>query len=119
MSGVGDQGHPDTRFGWSPTLMTEDLQRYTALGLKVAITEADVRTLVNNVTDQVPTDNLALFAQPYELSEMMMSCLGVSQCISFPVWDLSDAVSWVPGTIVAEGYAAGRVDSWRPRSMRS
>ena len=119
MSGVGDQGHLDTRFGWSPTLMAEDRQRYTTFGLKVAITEADVRTLVNNVTDQVPTDNLALFAQPYELSEMMMSRLGVYQCISFTVRDLSDAVSWVPGTFLAEGYAPGRVDFWRHRSTRS
>ena len=32
--------------------MTDDLQRYADLGLKVAITEADVRTFVNNATDQ-------------------------------------------------------------------
>jgi endo-1,4-beta-xylanase len=32
--------------------MTQDLQRYAGLGLKVAITEADVRTFVNNATDQ-------------------------------------------------------------------
>jgi len=35
-----------------------------ALGLKVAITEADVRTFVDGPTTQVPTDHLATFAQP-------------------------------------------------------
>ena len=71
ISGVGNQGHLDTQFGFSGIQMTEDLQRYASLGLKVAITEADVRTFVNNATDQVPTDNLAVFAQPYEFSQML------------------------------------------------
>ena len=102
--GVGNQGHQDTQYGF-PTQMTQDLQRYAGLGLKVAITEADVRTFVNNSTQQVPTDHLATFAQPYEFSQMMQACLAVPQCISFTVWDLSDAVSWVPGVFHGEGYA--------------
>ena len=47
--------------------MTQDLQRYASLGLKVAITEADVRTFVNNATDQVPTDHLATFELQQDL----------------------------------------------------
>jgi endo-1,4-beta-xylanase len=106
IDGVGDQGHLDTQFGF-PTRMAEDLQRYADLGLKVAITEADVRTFVDNATDQVPTDPLATFAQPYEFDQMMKACLAVRQCISFTVWGVSDAVSWVPGffTNPLEGYA--------------
>src|SRR5581483_6779128 len=69
------------------------------------ITQADVRTFVDNPTDQVPTDHLATFAQPYEFSEMLMACLMVRQCTSFTVWGVSDAVSWVPGVFVGEGYA--------------
>jgi GH35 family endo-1,4-beta-xylanase len=57
--GVGNQGHLDTQYGWSPALLRQDLERFASLGLKVAITEADVRTFVNNATDQVPTDMLA------------------------------------------------------------
>jgi len=102
---VGDQGHLDTQFGFSPQRMTQDLQRYASLGLKVAITEADVRTFVNNATAQVPTDNLALFAQPYEESQMLKSCLAVAQCISFTVWGFTDSDSWVPGFFTGEGYA--------------
>jgi endo-1,4-beta-xylanase len=105
INGVGDQGHLDTQYGFSGTQMTQDLQRYASLGLKVAITEADVRTFVNNATDQVPTDHLATFAQPYEFGQMLKACLAVRQCISFTVWGFGDADSWVPGFFTGEGYA--------------
>jgi endo-1,4-beta-xylanase len=105
ISCVGDQGHLDTQYGFSGQLMQQDLARYASLGLKVAITEADVRTFVNNATDQVPTDHLATFAQPDEFSQMLKACLGVAQCISFTVWGFTDSDSWVPGTFTGEGYA--------------
>ena len=105
INGVGDQGHLDTQYGFSGTQMTQDLQRYASLGLKLAITEADVRTFVNNATDQVPTDHLATFAQPYEFGQMLKACLAVRQCISFTVWGFGDADSWVPGFFTGEGYA--------------
>ena len=105
IDGVGDEGHLDTQFGFSPAQMTQDLQRYASLHLKVAITQADVRTFVDGPTTQVPTDHLATFAQPYEFSQMLQSCLAVPQCISFNVWGFSDADSWVPGFFTGEGYA--------------
>ena len=69
-----DHGRRGARDTWTPSTASarssfqQDLERYASLGLKVAITEADVRTFVNNATDQVPTDHLAVFAQPYEFS---------------------------------------------------
>jgi endo-1,4-beta-xylanase len=105
ISCVGDQGHLDTQFGFSGTRMQQDLQRYASLGLKVAITEADVRTFVNNATAQVPTDSLSQFAQPFEFGQMLKACLAVRQCISFTVWGFGDADSWVPGFFTGEGYA--------------
>lgn len=105
IDGVGDQGHLDTQYGWSPGRMQADLQRYAGLGLRVAITEADVRTFVDNATDQVPTSSLELFAQPFEFSEMLKACLAVPACISFTAWGFGDADSWVPGFFTGEGYA--------------
>ena len=105
IDGVGNQGHLDTQFGFSGTRFTQDLQRYASLGLKVAITEADVRTFVDGPTTQVPTDNLAVFAQPYEFSQMLKAALAVPECISFTVWGFGDADSWVPGFFTGEGYA--------------
>jgi endo-1,4-beta-xylanase len=104
IDGVGDQGHLDTQYGF-PTLMTQDLQRFATLDLKVAITEADVRTFVDGPATQVPTDHLATFAQPYEFSQMLQACLAVPECISFTVWGFGDADSWVPGFFTGEGYA--------------
>jgi len=101
---IGDQGHLDAQFGF-PTQMTQDLKRFAALGLKVAITEADVRTFVDAPATQVPTDHLATFAQPYEYDQMLKACLAVSACISFTVWGFGDANSWIPGFFTGEGYA--------------
>ncbi len=105
ISCVGDQGHLDTQYGFSGAQMQQDLARYASLGLKVAITEADVRTFVKDATSQVPTDSLALFAQPFEFSQMLKACLAVPQCISFTVWGFTDSDSWVPGFFTGEGYA--------------
>jgi endo-1,4-beta-xylanase len=104
IDGVGNQGHLDTQYGF-PTQMTQDLQRFASLGLKVAITEADVRTFVDGPDTQVPTDQLATFAQPYEFSQMLRACLAVPECISFTIWGFGDADSWVPGFFTGEGYA--------------
>jgi endo-1,4-beta-xylanase len=105
ITGIGNQGHLDTQYGFSGALFQQDLERYAAAGVKVAITEADVRTFVNNATDQVPTDSLAVFAQPYEYSQMLKAALAVPEVISFTVWGFTDSDSWVPGTFAGEGYA--------------
>ncbi|MBX6371575.1 MAG: endo-1,4-beta-xylanase [Acidothermus sp.] len=104
IDGVGDQGHLDLQYGF-PTKMRQDLQRFADLGLKVAITEADVRTFVNNATEQQPTDPLAPYAHANYYDEMLKACLAVRDCISFTVWSFGDSYSWVPGFFTGEGYA--------------
>ncbi|MFB9237654.1 endo-1,4-beta-xylanase [Plantactinospora siamensis] len=104
IDGVGSQGHVDTQYGY-PRQLTDDLRRYASTGAKVAITEADVRTFVNNATEQVPTDHLAEFAQPYEFSNMLKACLAVPECLSFTAWGFTDAESWIPDVFPGEGYA--------------
>ena len=101
---IGDQGHLDTQFGF-PTKMQQDLQRFADLGLKVAVTEADVRTFVNNATEQKPTNSLAVFAHAHFYDQMLKACLFVRNCISFTVWGFGDADSWIPGFFTGEGYA--------------
>jgi endo-1,4-beta-xylanase len=103
--GIGIQGHLDTQFGWSPQRLSDDIGKYASLGLKVAITEADVRTFVNNATDQVPTNGLENFAQPFEMDEMLKASLAHPELISFTVWGFTDADSWVPGFFTGEGFA--------------
>jgi Glycosyl hydrolase family 10 len=62
-----------------------------------------VRTFVNNATDQVPTDSLSQFAQPFEYSELLKAALAVPECISFTVWGFTDSDSWVPGVFTGAG----------------
>jgi len=104
INGIGDQGHLDTQYGF-PTKMQDDLQRYADLGLKVAITEADVRTFVTDATTQQPTDPLAPYAQANYYDGMLKACLAVKNCISYTVWGFGDADSWIPGFFSGEGYA--------------
>ncbi|MFH7335032.1 endo-1,4-beta-xylanase [Streptomyces sp. KHY 26] len=104
IDGIGEQGHLDTQYGFDAQRYQADLQAFGDLGLKVAVTEADVRTFVDNPTDQVPTDSLAQYAQPYEFSELLKGCELVKQCISFTVWGVYDGDSWIPGTFGGEGY---------------
>lgn len=104
IDGIGEQGHLDTQYGFDAQRFQSDLQAYAGLGLKVAVTEADVRTFVNDATDQTPTSQLAQFAQPYEFSEMLKDCELVQACISFTAWGVYDGDSWIPGTFSGEGY---------------
>jgi endo-1,4-beta-xylanase len=111
---VGDQGHLDLQFGFNPTLMTQDLQAYARLGLKVAITEADVRTFVETMdsdqtpivspTDPTPNHTANPAGADWYIG-MLQSCLAVKACISFTVWGFADAESWIPGTFHGEGDA--------------
>jgi endo-1,4-beta-xylanase len=106
ISCVGEQGHLDTQYGFSGQLMQQDLQSYASLGVKVAITEADVRTFVETTDNQqTPTNGLEKFAQPYEFGQELKACLAVRDCISFTIWGFDDAESWVPSTFSGEGYA--------------
>jgi endo-1,4-beta-xylanase len=103
INGIGDQGHLDTQFGF-PTKMQQDLQRFADLGVKVALTEVDVRTFVNNATAQQPTNSLAVFAHADWFDQMLKACLFVKSCISFTVWGFGDADSWIPGFFKGEGF---------------
>jgi endo-1,4-beta-xylanase len=111
---VGDQGHLDLQYGFNPTLMTQDLAAYASLGLKVAITEADVRTFVETgdsnqtpiVSKADPTpSHTADPAAANWYTGMLQSCLAVRACISFTVWGFADAESWVPSAFPGEGDA--------------
>jgi endo-1,4-beta-xylanase len=104
IDGIGDQGHLDLQYG-APARMTQDLRRYAKLGLKVAVTEADVRTFVTDAQSQTPTDPDAPQKQADYYGDMLRACLEVKQCISFTVWEFGDSQSWVPATFQGEGYA--------------
>lgn len=103
--GIGEQAHLDTQYGFDTARYRADLQRFADLGLKVAVTEADVRTFVDSPETQVPTDPAAADRQLQYWSGLLNGCLAVRQRISFTVWGVGDADSWVPGWFTGEGAA--------------
>jgi endo-1,4-beta-xylanase len=96
IDGVGFETHLDTQYG-QPDLLN-NLQRFAAAGLDVAITEADVRTTL-------PVTAVEQAAQNADYSLSLQACLQVSRCISYTVWGFDDKFSWVPGTFSGEGAA--------------
>jgi len=96
IDGVGFQGHLSTQYGY-PDLQA-NLQRFADLGLKVALTEVDVRTMTRPDAVNVPVDPLAPYAQESYWSRTLQACLAVRACISFTPWGFGDAFSWVPTT---------------------
>ena len=109
IDGVGEQGHLDTQYGFNATKFQLDLQKFADLGLKVAVTEADVRTFVDSPTTQVPTVPNMVAVQQADWKGLVDGCLAIKQCISFTAWGFGDADSWVPYTFAKEG-AAGLYD---------
>jgi endo-1,4-beta-xylanase len=111
---VGDQGHLDLQFGFNPILMTQDLQRFASLGLKVALTEVDVRTFVETTdsnqtpvvsrTDSTPSHTANAAGADWYVG-MLQACLAVKACISYTVWGFADQESWIPGFFKGEGDA--------------
>jgi endo-1,4-beta-xylanase len=97
INGVGIQGHLDTQYPL-PSRMTQNVQRFDALGLDTAFTEVDVRTFV-------PVTTQELLAQSEDYTAMLQACLAARGCISFTVWGFTDKYSWVPGFFTGEGAA--------------
>ena len=107
IEGVGVQGHLSTRYGL-PENMQQNLHRFAKLGLKTAVTEADVRS-------DLPVDAPKIQAQAAAYSYMLESCLLERSCISFTVWGFTDKYSWVPVFFPTEGAATVMWDDFTPK----
>jgi endo-1,4-beta-xylanase len=114
--GVGFQTHLDTQYGF-PDLRA-NLQRFAALGLNVAETEADVRTFVKEGTNE-PVSGLAQSAQEAYWSQTLQACLAVRRCISYTVWGVADSNSWIPSVFKGEGAALLYNDAYQPKRQYS
>ncbi|NYI97016.1 endo-1,4-beta-xylanase [Streptomonospora nanhaiensis] len=95
LDGIGIQGHLIN--GQLPSGIQQNIQRFADLGLKVAITELDVRI-------QMPADQSELQQQARDYTTVMNACLAVDGCVAVTVWGVSDQYSWVPD--VFQGYGA-------------
>ena len=108
IQGYGVQGHLSTDYGL-PADMEANLHRFGKLGLKTAVTEADVRITL-------PASPAEVQAQDNGYSYMLQSCLLEKSCISFTVWGFTDKYSWIPGVFTGEGQANLYDENYQPKS---
>jgi endo-1,4-beta-xylanase len=107
IDGVGFQGHLGIQYPY-PDTFGENLKRFAAAGVDVAITEADVRMILPVTPEKLAT-------QATYFGNMMRSCVAVRRCVSFTLWGFTDRYSWIPGFFDGEGAATPFDESLRPK----
>jgi endo-1,4-beta-xylanase len=107
IDGVGFQGHLGIQYDL-PSAVTENYQRFADIGLKVAVTEADVRMIM-------PEDETKLATQAKGFEILLDACLRTKACESFTVWGFNDKHSWVPSTFEGEGSALIMTEDYQPK----
>ena len=88
LGGIGFQAHLDLQYPL-PIDMPQNIARFGKLGLKTAITEADVRF-------DLPVDNWKTAAQVGSFNTLLQACLLNTSCERFTLWGFSDKYSWIP-----------------------
>jgi len=107
IDGIGIQTHLATKYGF-PTSFRQNMERFAALGLDIAITEADVRI-------PLPADAAKLNTQASYYKQIWDACHAVPRCVEFTTWGYTDRHSWVPGTFPGEGAACLFDSNLRPK----
>jgi endo-1,4-beta-xylanase len=97
IDGVGFQCHINTN-GMNYTTLDQNIKRYAALGLDVAITELDVS--ISNV-NYANNSASYLTKQALIYQNIIQLCLNNPNCKTFITWGFTDLYSWIPD------YSAG------------
>jgi endo-1,4-beta-xylanase len=105
IDGVGLQAH--FTLGDPPSGFRENLERFEALGIEVAVTELDVAL-------ELPADAAKLRKQAEVYAEVGRTCRAVG-CASLAVWGFTDRHSWIPATQPGRGAATLLDDELRPK----
>jgi len=93
--GAGFQAH--FIVGQLPKDLTQNLKRFSDLGLDVAITELDIRV-------KTPASDADLKQQAADFATVAKSCLAVERCVGITVTGSIDSNSWVQSQF--PGYGA-------------
>jgi len=88
VNGVGFQMHIDAAGCPTTAVLTEHIQKITALGLAVHITEMDVK-----IPD---TSTASLQAQAQTYQRILNICLQNPGCTAFQTWGFTDSHTWLP-----------------------
>jgi len=110
IDGVGFQSH--FIVGSLPGDLSTNLQRFTALGLEVAITELDIRT-----TTPASADKLTQQAKDYGTT--FKACMNIPKCVGVTIWGITDKFSWVPNTFSGQGSALVWDDNYKEKAAHA
>ena len=105
IDGVGFQTH--SNLNGLPGDFVANMQRFRALGLDVAITEADVAL-------KLPPTSADLQRQAQIYAQIVRSCVAV-QCASLTFWGFTDGRSWISETQAGMGAATLLDEHLRPK----
>jgi len=106
IDGVGFQVHANLA-GLPPTFVA-NLRRFAALGVEIAITEADVAL-------KLPPSAADLRAQARVYRDIVRSCRAVKACRYLTVWGFTDGRSWISETQPGSGAATLLDAQLRPK----
>ena len=106
--GVGLQMHISLESAPKPQDVLTNINRLSALGLQVHITEMDVR-----IKEPVTKEKLDAQARVYR--DMLEVCLSAQNCTAFVMWGFTDRYSWIPRFF--RGTRAGLIfdESYQPK----
>jgi endo-1,4-beta-xylanase len=103
IDGIGFQAHfqinADGTGVPSKASLTSTFQRFAVLGVKIHITELDVRVRTPGAT------SVELSAQTQAYGDIVGACVAVPLCEAITVWGVTDSESWVPSTFPGYGLA--------------
>lgn len=105
IDGVGFQVH--SNLGGLPGDFVANMQRFKALGLDIAITEADVGL-------KLPPSEADLRRQARIYGRIVRACEAV-KCASLTFWGFTDAHSWISETQAGMGAAALLDEQFEPK----
>jgi endo-1,4-beta-xylanase len=105
IDGVGFQTHAN--LDGLPPDFVDNMRRFKALGLDIAITEADVGL-------KLPPSAADLQAQAEIYAQIVRSCLAVD-CRSLTFWGFTDGRSWISETQAGMGAATLLDEELRPK----
>ena len=108
--GVGMQMHLRLENPPIPIDVAMNMQRLGELGLRVHITELDVR-----LQDASGSQAEKLEAQGQVFGDMARTCLEAANCEAFFTWGLTDHYSWIPGMSGKEDQPLLFAENWQPK----
>ena len=110
--GIGFQGHFEVGQVPAKEELAKNFARFAALGLKIQITELDIRV-------PLPATEEHARVQAENYHDVIAVCLEIAACDTVVTWGFTDAFSWIPGQFPGFGAAHLFDENYEPKPAYS